>query len=68
MNKRNRSFQWSRITESRLFLPLVAIALILLFDALFVKGFFEIGYSDGKLSGSLINILRNSSTVILLAI
>jgi ribose/xylose/arabinose/galactoside ABC-type transport system permease subunit len=68
MKKPKRPFQWSKLTESRLFLPLVALALILLFDLLFVDGFFDISYSGGRLSGSLINILRNSSTVILLAL
>jgi len=68
MKTPKRSFRWGKITESRLFLPLVALALILLFDLIFVPGFFDIESRDGRLSGSLINILRNSSTVILLAL
>jgi ribose/xylose/arabinose/galactoside ABC-type transport system permease subunit len=68
MKRANRRLQWSKLTESRLFLPLVALVLILLFDLVFVDGFFDISYSEGRLSGSLINILRNSSTVILLAL
>jgi len=59
---------WKRITESRLFLPLLALSLILLFDMIFIPGFFSIENRDGNLYGSLIDILRNGSTVMLLAI
>jgi len=57
-----------KITSSRLFFPLVAIALVLLFDYIFIPGFFRIENRDGNLYGSLIDILRNGSTVSLLAI
>ena len=64
----NRSFPWRRFTESRLFFPLVALSLILLFDFIFIPGFFNIENRDGNLHGSLVDILRNGSTVMLLAI
>ena len=64
----NRSFAWRRFTESRLFFPLVALSLILLFDFIFIPGFFNIENRDGNLHGSLVDILRNGSTVMLLAI
>jgi ribose/xylose/arabinose/galactoside ABC-type transport system permease subunit len=62
------SFTWKSITESRLFLPLLALSLILLFDFIFIPGFFSIENREGNLYGSLIDILRNGSTVMLLAI
>src|SRR5512136_1330218 len=62
------SFSWRRITESRLFLPLLAFFLILLFDFFFIPGFFNIENQDGNLRGSLIDIFRNGSTVMLLAL
>jgi galactofuranose transport system permease protein len=69
MNKPSKkSFTWKSITESRLFLPLLALSLILLFDFIFIPGFFSIENRDGNLYGSLIDILRNGSTVMLLAI
>lgn len=69
MNKMTRpSFQWRTITESRLFFPTVALLLILFFDFLFIPGFFNIENRDGNLHGSLIDIFRNGSTVMLLAI
>lgn len=59
---------WRKVTESRLFFPLVALAFILLFDLIFIPGFFNIQNRDGNLYGSLIDIVRNASTVMLLAI
>ena len=64
----NRTFTWRRFTENRLFFPLVALSLILLFDFIFIPGFFNIENRDGNLHGSLVDILRNGSTVMLLAI
>jgi len=68
MKQSRFSFKWSRITESKLFFPCVALALILLFDLIFVPSIFKIETRDGNLYGSLIDIVRNGSTVSLLAI
>jgi simple sugar transport system permease protein len=65
---KKRSITWRSITENRLFFPLVALLLILLFDFIFIPGFFTIENRDGNLYGSLIDIMRNGSTVSLLAI
>jgi simple sugar transport system permease protein len=62
------SFTGRKVAESRLFFPLVALALILLFDLIFVPGFFKFTTTDGHLFGSVIDILRNGSTVILLGL
>jgi simple sugar transport system permease protein len=51
-----------------LFFPFVALSLILLFDFIFIPGFFSIENRDGNLYGSLIDIFRNGSTVMMLAI
>ena len=61
-------FSWKKITESRLFFPIIALFLILLVDFIFIPGFFNIEARDGNLRGSLIDIARNGSTVMLLAI
>jgi simple sugar transport system permease protein len=61
-------FTWRSITESRLFFPILALSLILLFDFIFIPGFFAIENREGNLHGSLIDIFRNGSTVMLLAI
>jgi len=57
-----------KIVESKLFFPFVALALILLLDFIFIPGFFKIETRAGNLYGSLIDILRNGSYVMLLAI
>src|SRR5262245_1071545 len=62
------SSTWRSITENRLFFPLLALSLILLFDFIFIPGFFSIENREGNLHGSLIDIFRNGSTVMLLAI
>jgi galactofuranose transport system permease protein len=63
-----KSFRLKKVTESRLFFPMVALLLILLFDFIFIPGFFSIENRDGNLHGSLIDIFRNGSTVMILAI
>ncbi len=67
-NQTKSTFSWRRITESRLLFPIVALALILLFDFVFIPGFFNIEVRNGNLHGSLVDILRNGSTVMILAI
>ena len=57
-----------RIRESRLFWPLVALALILIIDAIFAPGFFKIGILDGHLYGNLIDVFNNSAPLMLVAI
>jgi ribose/xylose/arabinose/galactoside ABC-type transport system permease subunit len=68
MKKSKSSFEWRKVIESRLFFPLVALALILLFDLIFIPNFFHIAFQQGHLYGSLIDILRNSMPVVALAI
>lgn len=62
------SFTWKKVTESKLFFPLVALALILLFDLVFVPGFFKLESKEGHLYGSLVDILRNGSCIMVLGI
>jgi simple sugar transport system permease protein len=57
-----------RVTESRLFFPLVVLAVILLFNLVYDAGFFALDTIDGHLYGNVIDILRDGSTVMLLAI
>lgn len=48
--------------------PATALALVLLFDALFLKGFFHVEVKNGHLYGSLIDILNRAAPVGLLAL
>jgi simple sugar transport system permease protein len=64
---KNTSFNWGKITESRLFFPLLALALILLFDLIFIHGFYNIEIKQGHLYGNLIDVLRNAAPTMVLA-
>jgi simple sugar transport system permease protein len=55
-------------SDSRLLRPLAVLGLILFFDLIFIPGFFDLEIRQGHLYGSLIDILRNSAPIILLAI
>ncbi|HNT25321.1 MAG TPA: ABC transporter permease [Anaerolineales bacterium] len=68
MKQMKSKITWRKITESKLFFPLLTLSLILLFDLIFIPGFFKVQTRDGNLYGSLIDIMRNASTVMLLAI
>jgi len=68
MRQSKFSFSWRKVTEHKLFFPFVALAIILLFDLIFVPGFFDLQTKDGHLYGSLIDILRNGASIMLLAI
>jgi ribose/xylose/arabinose/galactoside ABC-type transport system permease subunit len=68
MRQSKSSFDWRKIPESKLFFPIAALALILLFDLIFIPNFFHITFQQGHLFGSLIDILRNSMPVIAVAI
>jgi len=57
-----------RLTASKLFWPLVALALMLLFNLVFTKGFFHIQIKDGHLYGSLIDILNRAAPLMLIVI
>ena len=62
------SINWRKITESKLFFPIAALVIILLFDLIFIPNFFNITFQQGHLYGSLVDILRNSMPVIALSI
>ena len=65
---KNKDPLLKRIRENRLFWPLVALALILITDAIFAPGFFKIGILDGHLYGNLIDVFNNSAPLMLVAI
>lgn len=68
MKTTTQKFSWRKVTENKLFFPLIALALILLFDLIYDPGFFALTTKEGHLFGSLIDILRNGSCIMLLAI
>jgi simple sugar transport system permease protein len=67
MNHKTQLFSWKKIIDNQVFKPLVALAIILVFDAIFIPGFFHLEMKEGHLYGSLIDILRNAAPIIILA-
>lgn len=59
---------WQRLRDNKVFWPLVALALIMLFNLLFTPGFFRLQVLDGHLFGNVIDILNRGSALMLLAI
>ena len=57
-----------RFRQSHLFWPLVALALIFVFDAFYAPTFFRIGVLDGHLYGNLIDVLNDGAPLALVAI
>ena len=57
-----------RCAGNRLFWALLALALLLLFNLVFTKGFFHIEIKDGHLYGSLVDILNRAAPLMLIAI
>lgn len=57
-----------KITKSRIFLPLLILGIVIAFNIIFNKAFFNITIKDGHLFGSLIDVLNRSTYLMLLAI
>ncbi len=68
MRQPKSSFDWGKITESKLFFPIAALALVLLFDLITIPNFFTITLLQGHLYGNLIDILRDSTPTMAVAI
>jgi len=56
-----------KIASSNMFPPLLALALILLFNVVIQPGFLSIEIRDGRFYGGLVNVLNRSVPVMLLA-
>jgi ribose/xylose/arabinose/galactoside ABC-type transport system permease subunit len=56
------------LNRSKILWPLVALAILLLFNLFFTPNFFRIEIMDGHLFGNLIDIIKNAAPIMLLAI
>jgi simple sugar transport system permease protein len=56
------------LRNNNLFWPLVALALVLLFNLVFTPNFFRLEVKDGHLFGSLVDIVNRGAPLMLLAI
>lgn len=58
----------ARFVASRVFWPLVVLAILVVLNVIAFPGFLNIGVRDGHLFGSLIDILRNGAPTLLIAV
>ncbi len=58
----------TRITQHRLFWPLVALGLLLALDAVLAPSFFSVTVKDGHLYGSIVDIFRLGAPLVLVAL
>ncbi len=61
-------FSWHKLRDSQLFWPILALALIMVFNVIFTPGFYNIEVKEGHLSGFVIDILNRGSVLMLLGI
>ena len=58
-----------KIKSSSMFLPLVALAILVIFNIIFVPGFLDVEITqDGRLYGRIFDILNRSSSLIILSL
>src|SRR3954466_2546344 len=58
----------ARLLQSRLFWPVAGLALLLLFNLIFDRSFFEVTSREGNLYGPTLTVLRLAVKVMLLAL
>ena len=59
---------WNKARKSQLLLPITALIIMLIVNAIITPGFFRISIQNGVLYGFLIDILNRSSELIILAV
>ncbi len=59
---------WKYVSSRKIFWPLVALAVLMAFNLFFTPKFFRIEVKEGHLYGNVIDIIKNSAPIMLLAI
>jgi galactofuranose transport system permease protein len=59
---------WKSLRRNKLFWPLVALAVLMLFNLFFTPHFFRVEIKEGHFYGNVIDILKNGAPIMLLAI
>jgi simple sugar transport system permease protein len=62
------SHLFKKLSSTKILLPLLTLAILLLFNAFFTRNFFHIEIKDGKFFGILIDILNRAAPLMLLTI
>jgi len=67
-SRRRRGHAWARFRRDPVFWPLLALLALLLFNIVFTPNFARLEIRDGRVFGSLIDIVQNGAPVMLMAI
>jgi ribose/xylose/arabinose/galactoside ABC-type transport system permease subunit len=59
---------WRSLTRRKIFWPIAALAVLMIFNLFFTPNFFRVEVKQGHLYGNVIDILKNSAPIMLLAI
>ena len=59
---------WKKVTGNKVFWPLVALAVLLLFNLFFTPHFFRVEIKGGHFYGNVIDILKNGAPIMILAL
>jgi ribose/xylose/arabinose/galactoside ABC-type transport system permease subunit len=64
-----KTVEWAlSIRKTKIFWPLLALGILFVFNFMFIPDFFQIEIKNGRLFGSLIDILKNAAPLIIIAI
>lgn len=66
--KTKGGFSWSKIYRHQLFLPLLCLCLVVLFNIVKTPSFFNISIQNGVLYGYIIDIINRGSELVILAV
>lgn len=64
----NMDFSLRKLTNNKIFWPILSLGCLLLFNLIFKPDFFQIEIKDGHLYGNLIDIIKNSAPIMVMAI
>lgn len=64
----NKSNLWQRFFSSKIMMPLITLAILLLYNLFFTPNFYAMEVKEGHLYGNLIDILKGATPIMLLAI
>ncbi len=59
---------WKSLTRKKIFWPLIALGVLMLFNLFFTPNFFRFEIKEGHLYGNVIDILKNGAPIMLLAV
>ncbi len=59
---------WRSLTRKKIFWPIVALAALMAFNLFFTPNFFRVEIKQGHLYGNVIDIIKNSAPIMLLAV